>query len=190
MAGLRPHVMLVERLPGEDDSLDACVERVRDSAVIIVRFRNLWQAMTEVRHRQRELGFGALHCLDLVGHGEPGALSVGDALLSGDVQTQRVLAQVLNPPALVDPATVLRLLGCGVGVGGLSADLPVGAEGDGPLLALALKRRLGCRVQVTLRGVDPHDFKVSGFATNESLAEAVDVERCGLVPVTAFPTLP
>lgn len=186
MSAIRPHVMLVERLPGEDGSLDACVARVRDSVVLIVRFANLWQALTEVRYRQRELGFAALGLLDLVGHGEPGALSVGDALLSGDVEMQRVLAQVLNPPALVDEATVLRLLGCGVGVGGLVRDVPLGAEGDGPMLALALKRRLGCRVQVTLRGVDPHDFTPTGFATAESLAESPDFERCGLVPVESL----
>ena len=190
MATQRPHVMLVERWPGEDAGLDACAERVENSAVIIVRFTGLWQALTEVRFRQRELGFGALAVLDLVGHGEPGALSVGDALLSGDPAIQRVLAQVLNPPALVDSETVLRLLGCGVGVGGLARDLPLGAEGDGALLAVGLKRRLGCRVQVAVLGVDPHDFGPAGFHAAASLAEAPDGDRCALVGVTECQVAP
>ncbi len=186
----RPHFMLMERLPGEDERLDACAARVTDPAVQVIRFTQLWLALTELRHRQREQGFAALARLDLIGHGEPGALSVGDAVLSGDPQVQRVLAQLLNPPALVDGETVLRLLGCGVGVGGLQADLPLGAQGDGPLLALALKRRLGCRVQVTRWGVNPHDFAGSGYATEEALAEATDAEQCVLAPVTGGPTSP
>ena len=187
----RPHAMLVERLPGEDAGLDACVARVRDARVLIVRFGNLWQALSELRLLQHERAFGALAVLDLVGHGEAGALSVGDALLTADPQVQRVLAQLANPPALIDGATVLRLLGCGVGIGGLTHELPLGAAGDGPLLALALKRRLGCRVQLALRGVDPHDFADSGFATPESLAEAPDAERCALVALpTASPDAP
>ncbi len=187
----RPHAMLVERLPGEDAGLDACVARVQSAHVLIVRFGNLWQALSELRHLQQERQFGALAVLDLVGHGEAGALSVGDAVLTADPRVQRVLAQLANPPALIDGATVLRLLGCGVGIGGLAHDLPLGAAGDGPLLALALKRRLGCRVQVALRGVDPHDFADHGFATPESLAEAPDAERCVLVALpTASPDSP
>ena len=190
MPPLRPHAMLVERPFGADAGLDACVERVQQSRVIIVRFGNLWQALTELRHRQREVGFAALSVLDVLGHGEPGALSVGDALLTADPQVQRVLAQLLNPPALVDAQTVVRLLGCGVGMGGRALDLPLGAAGDGPLLALSLKRRLGCRVQVALLGVDPHDFGASGYAASGNLAEAVDAQRCELVPVTASPAAP
>ena len=190
MALTRPRVMLVERLPGEDARLDDCAERVKDCAVIIVRFASPWQALSELRHQQRERGFTAVGVLELVGHGEPGALSVGDAWLSGDPAVQRILAQLLNPPALVDALTVLRLLGCGVGVGGLAADLPLGAQGDGPLLALALKRRLGCRVQVTLRGVNPHDFGADGFTTLESLAEAPDALCCVLETLTASRALP
>jgi hypothetical protein len=186
----RPHAMLVEGHAGTDAGLDACLERVQESHVIIVRFANLWQALTELRHRQSESGFTALGVLDLLGHGEAGALSVGDALLTADPHVQRVLAQLLNPPGLVDAQTVLRLLGCGVGMGGRTADLPLGAAGDGPLLAMSLKRRLGCRVQVALLGVDPHDFAASGYAVPENLAEAVDAERCVLVAVTASPTAP
>ena len=190
MAQIRPHVMLVEGLPGDDERIDTCVERVSDPSVFLMRYTNLWRALTTLRERQRALGFGALAVLDLVGHGEAGALSVGDALLSGDPREQRVLAQLLNPPALIDEASVLRLLGCGVGVGGHPADLPLGAGGDGALLAVALKRRLGCRVQVAMLGVDPHDFGVAGFKTASALAEARDPGSCVLVPVTASPAAP
>ena len=190
MSAQRPHVMLVERWPGEDARLDDCVERVRNPAVQVIRYGNLWQALVELRQRQTAQQLGALAVLDLVGHGEAGALSVGDAVLDGSPQALRWLAQLLNPPALVDGQTVLRLLGCGVGVGGLAADLPTAAHGDGPWLALAVRRRLGCQVHVTLRGVDPHDFTADGFASVDSLGAVADAETCRLVAVTANPAAP
>ncbi len=190
MAAPHAQVMLVERLPGEDPGLDACAARVTAPDVLVLRFTNLWQALTELRYRQQAGTLTALTRLDLVGHGEPGALSLGDAQLSGDPALQRVLVQLVNPPALVTAATVLRLLGCGVGVGGQPADLPLGAAGDGPLLALALKRRLGCRVQVAMAGVDPHDFAATGFATTAALAEIAGDAGCGLVAATAAPAAP
>lgn len=175
--------MLVEKLPGEDPALDDCARRVTDPAVLVLRYADLWLAVTELRCRQAEQRLGRLAVLDLVGHGEAGALGVGNAQLSGDPQQQRVLVQLLNPPALIDARTVLRLLGCGVGVGGLAHELPLAAEGDGALLAVGLKRRLGCRVQVAMVGLDPSDYGARGFGNRAVLAEAVAAERIALAPV-------
>lgn len=108
-----------------------------------------------------------ISCLDIVGHGEPGVLSVG-ALpdcgpghrLSGDPASYGYLG-ALRERFAADGR--LRLLGCET-----ACRVPGSAMGDGPLLLLALARFLSVPVSGPLRPVAAGDFD-GFFVADEAL---------------------
>lgn len=115
---------------------------------------------------QERLGAGGrIACLDLVGHGEPGVLSMGATpdcgpgyRIDGDPTSYGYLGVLRDRFCATGQ---LRLLGCGT-----AQHVPHSAMGDGPLLLLALARFLGVEVAGTLRPVGADDFSGTFMATD------------------------
>ena len=193
------HAILLT-VPNDDDQLQRIERRLTAPEIVLIRMTSLWQGVDALRTRMA--GAPPLTELDIVGHGEPGGIAVGvprpsgadgverTPLLGTGVERQRELAQLLNAPPIVDEATVLRILGCGVGLVRDGLGLPLHASGDGPLLALSLRRRLGCRVQVAMQGLSAHDFGPHGLRDPRLLAEATCDLCCRLQPLDAQGQVP
>ena len=90
--------------------------------------------------------------LDIIGHGQPGRIGIGDAVLSPSRDSYRPLA------AIAGRVRHLRLLGCHVGLVGA----PV-AEEAGPVLQLALAHFLSAPVSASLGPLAAYDFDAAGL---------------------------
>jgi len=109
---------------------------------------------------------GAPEVLQIIGHGIPGALSLGAGW--SPPQNGQKLARVLdsNPDKYgvlercVESTTKVWLLGCAVGAGG---NIPHSQVADGPTLLFDLSRMWSCEVSAPVGLVDPaKDFDEEG----------------------------
>ena len=162
------HLTVIE-LPGGHEA--PTMAAIADRCTLPLRVASVLELVASV---QRRLGpDGRICCLDLVGHGEPGVLSVGATpgcpaghRIDGDPASYGYLG-VLRDRFCAGGQ--LRLLGCST-----AQRVPQSAVGDGPLLLLALARFLDVAVGGSLRPVGARDFEGTFMGADQLLTMAPD----------------
>lgn len=158
-----------------------CVEAVRQpgSPVCVLECADLLATITSLWRDLHNSG-SALEELALVGHGGPGWLMLGDHVLTAGSDALRVLTY-LKDGGVLHEATTVVVLGCCVGSSPPAND---SASGDGELLALALRRRLGCTIQLAVETIWEGDFGPPGFVARHKLRQQLSERCCGLAQLT------
>lgn len=170
-------VLLFSRTGDPDGRVARCAEAVRqpDSPVRVVECADLLATVTGLWRELRNSG-SALEELALVGHGGPGWLTLGDHVLTAGSDALRVLTY-LKDGGVLHEATTVVVLGCCVGSSPPAGD---SASGDGELLGLALRRRLGCTIQLAVETIWEGDFGTPGFVARHKLRQQLSERCCGL----------
>lgn len=165
-----------------DGRIAACLNAVSPAApgVRALAYHDLLAAVITL-DRELRSARAQLELLALVGHGGPGWLSAGRAPLTAGSEALRFLTY-LKPSAVLHSGTRLQLLGCRVGASPDPAREP--GAGDGELLALAVRRALGCVVEVAVEPIWSADFGPGGLAATAKLRRQVTDICCGLAPLT------
>ena len=178
------HVVMAASDFADGGRVDDCLAKVTSPTVIKQRGYHDFQAglVTLGNQLNYNVNFTSIGVLDIVGHGAPGALEVGiDQWMTADENFQDCLVQFnMQIGNRILPDTVIRLLGCNTGT---AMPLPLLSNGDGPVLALSLARRLGCVVQVTTNAINACQFTATGFRCDALLAQPPSMNSCALAAV-------
>ena len=179
---------IVMAASGFDDGgrVDGCMAKVTSDTIVVQRgYQDFQIGLVLLANQLMASGqFDTIGVLDIVGHGSAGALEVGiDQWMTPDENYQDCLVSFnIQTGNLITADTIIRLLGCNTG--GACA-VPLLTNGDGPVLALSLARRLGCHVHVTNSPINECQFTATGFRCDALLVKPSSMQLCTLVPAVA-----